>query len=96
MEIPPKQSLSSNTTTSNTVTKETNPYNVPTVTVKLGQKGVRVKWLQWELNQSGANLEVDGSFGNATLEALKKFQSSHNLEVDGLCGPATRKALLAE
>lgn len=74
---------------------EKNPYIEPTTTLKSGSKGEGVKWLQWELNQSGAKLTIDGSFGPATLEAVKKYQSSHNLEVDGKVGPATRKSLKA-
>lgn len=70
-----------------------NPYTEPTTTLKSGAKGEGVKWLQWELNQSGAKLTIDGSFGPATLAAVKAYQKSHNLTVDGIVGPATRKSL---
>lgn len=72
-----------------------NPYTEPTTTLKSGSKGEGVKWLQWELNQSGAKLTIDGSFGPSTLAAVKNYQKSHGLEVDGKVGPATRKSLKA-
>lgn len=79
--------------------KEQNPYAEPTNTLKKGSQGNGVKWLQWELNESGANLTIDGDFGNNTLTALKAFQSCHYdekgklLTVDGVCGSKTRLAL---
>lgn len=80
------------TTNTNVVTSN-NPYKEPTSVLKKGAKGDSVKWLQFELNESGANLTIDGSFGNATYEALKKYQKGNNLAVDGICGPATRASL---
>lgn len=75
--------------------KEQNPYAEPTNTLKKGSKGNGVKWLQWELNESGANLTVDGDFGSKTLTALKAYQKGHGLTVDGICGQKTRKSLKA-
>ena len=91
-----KDSQKTETPVSTSPKKEENPYKEPKILIKSGSKGTGVKWLQWELNQSGANLVVDGIFGNGTLAALKAFQKSHKLEVDGICGAATRKALLSE
>ena len=76
--------------------KGKNPYTTPTKTVKKGMTGDDVKWLQWELVESGYNIDVDGKFGNNTLKALKSFQSSAKIEVDGWCGPTTRRALIAD
>lgn len=83
--------------TTTTTKSSTNPYTEPTTTVKSGDKdtgsSTAVKWVQWELNQSGASLTVDGSFGPKSVTALKTFQAAHALTVDGKCGPATRTAL---
>lgn len=52
-----------------------------------GDKGTQVKRLQQFLNWCiNAGLEVDGSFGNATLAAVKKYQKKYSLEVDGFFG----------
>lgn len=37
--------------------------------------------------------EADGKFGNATMEALRRFQSFNDQVVDGYLGPSTRAAL---
>lgn len=58
-----------------------------------GSTGQQVKILQSLLNMHGANLEVDGSFGKLTVNAVKAFQKSHNLECDGLVGTNTWNAL---
>lgn len=52
-------------------------------------------WLQTSLNKLGAKppLEVDGSVGPATRNAVRTFQLSQGLVVDGLVGPATFDAL---
>lgn len=77
--------------------------SVVTITLpvlKKGSKCVEVKTLQRLLNAldyHDANekaLAVDGSFGGATLYALKAFQSDRGLAVDGSCGPITWEALL--
>lgn len=59
--------------------------------------GDAVRTLQNRLNTWGASpkLTVDGSFGPATLAAVKSFQSKHKLTVDGVVGPQTWKALNA-
>ena len=75
--------------------KGKNPYATPIKTVKKGMVGNNVKWLQWELVESGYNIAIDGKFGNGTLKALKYFQASSKLTVDGMCGPNTRRALIA-
>lgn len=72
---------------------KTNPYNKPTTTQSQGSKGEGVKWLQWELVESGYDIDIDGSFGPATLAAVKDFQRKAGLDVDGKVGPATRAAL---
>lgn len=82
---------------SNEITYKTkNPYKEPTRELKKGHHGDDVKWLQWELNESGSNLTLDGVFGNKTLRELRAFQQSSKILVDGVCGKQTRKALKAK
>lgn len=59
-------------------------------------KGDEVKELQSALNRHGYALDVDGTFGPATLAAVKDFQRVHGLDVDGKVGPATWAALEQE
>ncbi|GAB3714499.1 peptidoglycan-binding protein [Mariniluteicoccus flavus] len=59
-----------------------------------GAKGDRVKALQATLNDHGAKIAVDGSFGPATTAAAKSFQKSRGLTADGIVGPATWDALM--
>lgn len=73
--------------------KTKNPYKVPTKNVKRGSVGNSARWLQWELNQNGANLKVDGVFGKKTQEEVKKFQKANNLVVDGIVGKNTKAIL---
>ena len=75
--------------------KKPNPYPVPIRTLKKGLIGQDVKWLQYELVESGYKLTIDGDFGKNTHNALIAFQQSAKLDVDGKAGPATRKALIA-
>lgn len=70
-----------------------NPYPEPTKNIKLNSRGNDVRWLQYELNQRGYKLIVDGEAGNLTIGALLDFQKKHGLEADGICGPLTRAAL---
>lgn len=75
-----------------------NPYSVPTTNVKRGSTGNKVRWVQWELNQSeGAGLDIDGDFGVLTEKAVRAFQTKHKkvLEVDGIVGKNTREKLMS-
>lgn len=77
--------------------KGKNPYknNKPTRTLKKGCKGDDIKWLQWELNQAGFNLTIDGIFGTNTLNAVKKFKKSAKISpVSGAVGGRMVKALV--
>jgi peptidoglycan hydrolase-like protein with peptidoglycan-binding domain len=62
-------------------------------TVKLGSKGSDVSSLQSLLNANGANLSVDGIFGEKTLAALRDYQSRSGISVDGIAGAQTWGAL---
>ena len=68
-------------------------YPEPTETVKKGDKGTPVRWVQDKLTNAGYQLSIDGSFGSNTDRAVRRFQQDKNLEIDGKVGPATRKAL---
>ena len=70
-----------------------NPYSPPVALIRKGIKGDGVRWVQYQLNQRGYNLIVDGIFGDLTLGAVLDFQRKNNLVVDGLVGPATRSKL---
>lgn len=57
--------------------------------LRSGERGADVVALQRLLNEKGAHLEVDGSFGPKTEAAVRGFQRRHGLEVDGVVGKAT-------
>lgn len=52
-----------------------------------------VKDLQNSLNKYGYNLSVDGLIGNATINAIKDYQSKNGLAVDGIAGVQTMNKL---
>ncbi|NES04849.1 MAG: peptidoglycan-binding protein [Okeania sp. SIO2F4] len=57
-------------------------------TLYFGSTGEDVEYLQRWLNAAGfGSLVVDGIFGVATQEAVKKFQKYYGLTVDGIVGP---------
>lgn len=54
-----------------------------------------VKWLQNSLNKLvKAGLTVDGSYGKATMDAVKKFQQQNGLTPDGWAGVQTQAAIV--
>lgn len=69
------------------------PYPEPSATLRKGDKGDEIKWLQWQLNRHGANLVIDGVFGSKTLSAVRAYQKAHSLTVDGIVGNITRNSL---
>ena len=77
---------------------KTNPYPEYKSTLRKGDKGDGVRWLQWELVDRGYNCGdtgVDGSFGGKTERGVKAFQEANGLDIDGVCGPMTRAAIEA-
>ena len=63
-------------------------------TIRLGNRGERVKALQKGLISLGyLSGKADGVFGNKTLAAVKAFQSSNQLSVDGIAGRKTLSSL---
>lgn len=72
-----------------------NPYTIPVTTLRKGNTGSGVKWLQYQLNAKGHDCgTVDGIFGNGTYNAVVKFQRDKGLSVDGIVGKMTRECLV--
>lgn len=64
--------------------------------LRIGSKGPNVSKLQELLNAAlllNPALKIDGDFGRATNEAVKRFQAERGLGIDGIVGPKTRNAL---
>jgi len=59
-----------------------------------GDDGQDVKDVQAKLSALGYSISVDGSFGPATANAVKRFQSEHGLLADGAIGDQTYRALM--
>ncbi len=65
-------------------------------TIRKGSKGESVELLQKALLKLDYDLGpcgVDGDFGSATKDAVKRYQRDRGLSVDGICGPQTWQAL---
>lgn len=65
-----------------------------TRTLKSGDKGPDVKVLQirvagWYGKADQSALVLDGSYGTATVDAVKAFQAFYGLDPDGVAGPST-------
>lgn len=76
--------------------KKKNTYTKPTKDLKKGDKGVEVKWVQFELVEAGYKIAIDGVFGVSTQNAVKKFQKSCKIKVDGVVGKDTRAKLIRD
>ena len=77
-------------------TAGTKPHQEPTV--RMGSKGEAVQIAQFLLSAQGFGLaphQVDGNFGQATHDAVVRFQRAHKLTADGVVGPGTWKQLFA-
>ena len=62
-------------------------------TIRKGSTGDDVRYCQQKLNEFGANLEVDGKFGDKTKAAVIAFQKANGLTADGVVGPLTWQRL---
>ena len=74
-----KSKLTDVNTSEKKISTTTNPYEEPKITVQFGSTGGSAKWVQFALNQHGAELKVDGIFGKASTAALKAFQKIMDL-----------------
>ena len=80
---------------SNSGKTEPEKKNVKKTSYRRGDSGSIVKKIQEALNKrAGKNfLVVDGIYGSATENAIKRFQRDMQLAEDGIAGPATLKKL---
>lgn len=58
-----------------------------------GDRSQAVRTLQKTLNAHGANLEVDGHYGDATEDAVRAYQLQAGLVADGIAGEKTQISL---
>lgn len=68
-------------------------------TIRKGDSNKYVTLAQVKLISKGYSVGswgADGKFGNATQEAVRKFQRDHGLTVDGIIGKKTWAALIAD
>lgn len=65
-------------------------------TLRRGNRGNGVKFLQCYLNLYGNALSVDGVFGASTQTAVEKFQRDNGLSADGIVGRNTWRVLLMQ
>lgn len=64
-----------------------NPYQKPTGTLKGGDTGEGVKWMQWIFIYTRYGLKDDGItgvFDEDTMAVVKKLQKDNNMTVDGI------------
>lgn len=61
--------------------------------ISLGAHGETVRLIQRALLFSGAELAIDGDFGDNTEKSVARFQAAHNLSPLGFVGPKTAAAL---
>ncbi|WP_423378163.1 N-acetylmuramidase domain-containing protein [Burkholderia sp. LMG 32019] len=64
-------------------------------TLRLGDRGADVSYLQRQLIAAGARLDIDAIYGSATRNAVVAFQVTHGLVADGIAGPKTWSTLSA-
>ncbi|EDT38603.1 N-acetylmuramidase domain-containing protein [Burkholderia ambifaria] len=62
-------------------------------TLRLGDRGTDVGYLQRQLVAASARIDTDAIYGNATRTAVMAFQASHGLVADGIAGPKTWSTL---
>ena len=62
-------------------------------TLRKGDSGPDVVYLQTLLCSVGDPIAVDGKFGSGTEKAVKAFQTQYGLTADGVVGPVTWDAL---
>ncbi len=72
-----------------------NKGNNNAVSLRPGDSGAQVSTLQQALSTLGYYRgEIDGNYGKATEDAVKRFQKNRKMSADGIAGPSTLSALL--
>ncbi len=62
-------------------------------TLRFGDEGSTVRYLQSLLRNQGYFIDVDGVFGSQTQDRVRRFQTSRGLRADGVVGSQTWAAL---
>ncbi len=71
-------------------------YSIPKTTVKSGTESADAKTVQRRLRDLGYYTgKLDGVFGKASVDALKRFQSANGLTADGVAGKTTYNILFS-
>jgi len=87
----------STTSSSATATPTTATTTTDNSVLKAGSTGTAVKQLQQYLKNLGYYTgSVDGSFGSATTQAVKDFQTANSLTADGIAGEKTQDVLFGK
>ena len=85
---------------SNKAKKSSRPVAVvakPGESLQLGDEGPAVRTLQRRLKELNyLNSSVDGSYGEATKQAIMKFQNDNGINPDGIAGSSTLNLLYTE
>jgi peptidoglycan hydrolase-like protein with peptidoglycan-binding domain len=66
---------------------------VPLLNLRRGETGAGVEAVQYLLRHRGADVQVDGDFGDQTDSALRDFQQANGLTVNGIVNDKTWPAL---
>ncbi|MBQ3215327.1 MAG: peptidoglycan-binding protein, partial [Oscillospiraceae bacterium] len=68
-------------------------FTVELPVLRRGMKTNAVRGLQAQLVGYGYKIDVDGSYGPATENAVECYQEDNGLTPDGIAGPKTRKRM---
>ena len=90
-------SRSGSSTSSSSSSTAPGTFDAPSTTLKPADTGAQVQLLQRELNGLGYTVgTIDGTYGPATVSAVKAFQQANGLTPDGVVGSKTLAALRAK
>ena len=73
--------------------EKTQTFTVELPVLRRGLKTNAVRGLQAQLVGYGYKIDVDGSYGPATENAVECYQEDNGLTPDGIAGPKTRKRM---